>query len=103
LTATKFTQDKHRYPRAGFDFTGVAHDKYTQVRTQLNLFRDARTGVADRLIPNSGFTITHEVWWNADTSKWNHKTTKVGAATTIGGITSTAGGGSTATSSVHVL
>lgn len=103
LDATKLSQDRHGYPKAGIVTTGLDKKKsYTVVFTQLCVFKCARTGVVDRLMPDSGYTITHTVWWDGGKKKWQHKCVKVGAAATVGAFSATAGAGN-APSLVHDL
>jgi len=67
---------------------------------QLCIFKCKRCGATDKVMPNSGFKITHEVF--LDGAQWKHKTTKNGAAVTIGAH-STQAGGTNATSPDHNL
>ncbi len=85
--------DRHRYGRANIVTAGTAAGTYRIVYGQNFLFNDRRTGTIGAVVPNSGFTIVHEVWFFAGTGTWKHKTAKQGAAVTVASRPSTAGSG----------
>lgn len=104
LSGNSLTTDTHSYPKSLINSAGIV-DKtkhYKIVYTQLILFKCNRTAVTDIVMPASGYTITHNVWWNSGKSKWIHNTVKAPGATTVGSYTTTAGAG-TATSLDHEL
>jgi hypothetical protein len=96
------TQDSHRYLRSLTSTSTLAHGSYAIVYRQNFLLSDERTGVVGTVVPKSGFTITHTVWWPAPAGPWKHQTAKAGAAVSVNGIAATAGAGS-ALSEVHTL
>jgi hypothetical protein len=102
MAATRFTRDRHSYGRVNIDVDKVRRGRYTIVYAQLSVFRCKRTDVEDVVVPHSGYTITHEVWYDASERRWLHKTRKAGAAAVVAGHVASAGGGG-AGSLVHKL
>ena len=76
------------------------------VYQQLFVFDDHRTGLQGQTVPNSGFTITHTLTWNASRKAgrggWDHQCVKTGAITQMFGYLAMPGAG-TAASLVHPL
>ncbi len=83
LAADQLSQDTHTIgrPRAG--------PKATQEFRQLCIFKCGRCGVTDKIHPNSGFKILHDVF--LDGAQWKHHVRKLGAAVTVKGFSSGAG------------
>jgi hypothetical protein len=99
------TTDTHSYSKASISTGGLAAGTYTLVYQQNFLFNDRRTGVANQVVQNSGFTITHTVKildLPIIGRSVGHLTVKTGAAVTVEGRATTAGSG-TATSEIHIL
>lgn len=97
------TTDTHGKSKASIStpfWLGILGSRFRFVHEQLFIFNDRRTGVTNQVVPNSGFTITYTISWNAAASRWEHQCVKTGAATTVGAFSATAGSG-TATSLVH--
>jgi outer membrane protein OmpA-like peptidoglycan-associated protein len=97
------TADTHGFPKGSIStsiFLLRSGTSFRYVQNQLFIFNDRRTGVINQVVPNSGFTITFTISWNAATRRWEHQAVKTGAATTVGAFSATAGSG-TATSLVH--
>ena len=82
-SGTGRTVDSHGEPRP------AAGPAATFDRQQLSLFKCKRCGATDKVQPNSGFKIIHEVF--LDGAQWKHRTRKVGAAVTIGANSTQAG------------
>lgn len=95
------TIDSHTYGRADIDTTGLAAGPWTLVYGQLCIFKCARTGVTDLVMPKSGYTITHMAW-KLPMVGWSHMARKVGTGVTVEGRTATAGAGD-ASSKLHKL
>ena len=64
--------DQHAEPRPAPGPAGTSN------RIQLHIFKCHRCGAVDKVIPSSGFDITHEVFAVGKTFK--HRVTKLGAA-----------------------
>jgi hypothetical protein len=92
--------DTHGYARANIDKSTLAGGLFNLVYQQNFLLNDRRTGTMGAVVQNSGFTITHSVFYVAPV--WFHRTAKTGAAVTVEGKAATAGSG-TATSNLHTL
>jgi hypothetical protein len=99
--ANAFTQDTHTYGKRDIKTTGLAAGPWKLVYGQLCLFRCKRTGVANLVMPASGFTITHTVW-KLPIVGWRHMAFKSGASLTVEGRKVTAGT-CNAASNLHVL
>jgi hypothetical protein len=95
------TTDRHTYGRANINTGAAGAGTYRLVYRQNFLLTDRRTGVSNRVVQNSGFTITHTVMFLPIVG-WLHMTQKAGAAVTVEGRATTAGSG-TATSDIHTL
>ncbi len=82
--ANALTQDSHTIsrPKAG--------PKATWERRQVCIFKCHRCGVTDKVHPNSGFKIIHDVFQTGG-SGWVHHVQKIGAKVTAKGFTSDAG------------
>lgn len=109
LEADAPSTDSHAKRRDKIALGGLAHGTYLNIRTQVSIFKDARTGVTDLVMPSSGLKINHAVTWNAATNKWNQQTTKVAADVTVLTFHATPGrctgadGTAVISSAVHVL
>ncbi len=98
------TSDRHSYARANIDTAAVGAGTYTLVYGQNFLMNDRRTGVTNRVVRRSGFTITHRVVVAVagGVTTATHRTVKRGAGGTVEGRATRAGSG-TATSDNHAL
>jgi hypothetical protein len=92
LAADALTKDSHTYARAHINTAGLAAGPWRIVYGQLCIFKCARTGVVDLVMPKSGYTITHSAW-RLPIVGWTHMTRKVGVGVTVEGRTATAGSG----------
>lgn len=96
--------DQHHKARAAIDLSTIGPGIYRVVYRQNFIFNDRRTGVTNRVVPQSGFTITHTivvVTLGVVTVR-AYQGVKTGAAVTAVGRAATAGTG-TASSDVHAL
>jgi hypothetical protein len=96
--------DQHHKGRAAIDLSTIGPGMYSVVYRQNFIFNDRRTGVTNRVVRNSGFTITHAIGIMTIglLTLRVHQTVKTGAAVTAIGRAATAGSG-TATSDAHLL
>ncbi len=83
LAGDNKSTDTHAVPRLPAGPKGKAE------KLQLTLFKCKRCGATDKVQPNSGFKIIHEVF--KDGAQWKHITRKIGAKITIGANTTEAG------------
>lgn len=86
LPATSLSQDCHGTPPSVL--SGPAGSR---VINQTSIFRDRRTGVVDREMPNAGLIVTRQVFQDTPGGPFKLKTTKTGAAVTANGFSSAAG------------
>jgi hypothetical protein len=92
LPALPFSTDTHGTPVRFINAPGGQ-----KIANQTSEFRCNRSGVVDRPVPNSGYTISRIVDQDS-TGAWQLTTSKVGAAVTANGVASGAGQPTTAIS-----
>ena len=94
LAADQLTQDTHTIGRP------AAGPAASWERRQVCIFKCNRCSATDKVHPNSGFKIVHDVF--LDGAQWKHHVRKSGAAVTANGYSATAGTAA-ATSPDHLL
>lgn len=83
LPGDKLTVDSHTWGRPPAGPAG------TKEFTQLSIFKCRRCGATDKVQPNSGMRIIHEVYLVG--TQWKHRTRKIGEDVTIGAYSTKAG------------
>lgn len=96
------TTDTFQTGKSSIDTSTLGYGVWNRVQGQLSLFQCARTGVADVVMPDSGYRIIQRVYNRSPAPGFRHRTIHEPAAITVEGRRATAGSG-TAESPEHVL